>query len=81
MEFTKKELAFLEAEFGYEANDLENMSKESLCEVQDKCFVIEEVETVAAIKDADGDLSERGELAASIVTKIGNGFSDKGDGE
>jgi hypothetical protein len=81
MEFTKKELAFLEAEFGYAANDLENMNKESLYEVQDKCFVIEEIETMAAIKDADGDLSERGEMAASIVTKIGNAFSDKEDEE
>jgi hypothetical protein len=79
MEFTEKELSFLETEFGYAVNDLENMNKESLAEVQDKCFVIEEIETVAAIKGADGDLSERGEMAARIVTKIGNAFSDKED--
>ena len=67
IQFTAKEYAWIEAEFGYTRAQVDRLRPEELSDLANDCFVIEEVETVAA---GEGDLSERGEIAAGIVTKV-----------
>ena len=65
--FTEKEYQFIENEFGYDKEQVNDMSDNELYNLFDECFVIEEKETVAA---GENDLSDRGKTAADIVTKI-----------
>lgn len=69
MKFSKKELEFLKSEFGYTEDQINNLSEDELSDLTDKCFDIE-VDEVVATDDGDGDVSERGETAADIVTKL-----------
>ncbi len=68
IKFTEKEYEFIESEFGYTKEQVDGLSPDELYDLADDCFVIEEEETVAA--GEDGELSERGETAAGIVTKV-----------
>jgi hypothetical protein len=69
---TDEQLAFIEKEFGFNEQALLAMDEDSLYDkVYDECCAIEEIETVAA-DDSHADLSKRGELAADIVTILGN---------
>ena len=68
IKFTEKEYEFIESEFGYTKEQVDGLSPDELYDLADDCFVIEEEETVAA--EEDGELSERGETAAGIVTKV-----------
>lgn len=67
MKFTEKEYAFLKNEFGYSKEDVDGFSEDELLDIGDNCFDIETDETLAA---GDGKISERGEIAAALVTKI-----------
>ena len=68
IKFSKAEYDFIEREFGKNQEQVAALTDDELYDLADDCFVIEEEETVAA--GEDGELSERGELAASIVTKV-----------
>ncbi|MCD8295008.1 MAG: hypothetical protein LUE27_07190 [Clostridia bacterium] len=69
MKFSEKELEFLKNEFGYTENQIDNFSEDELSDLTDECFDIE-VDEVVAADDGNGDVSERGETAADIVTKL-----------
>jgi len=69
MTYTKEELDFLEKEFGLSEKDLAEISEDDLLDIGDQCFEIETEEVLAA---SGGELSERGETAAALVTKINN---------
>lgn len=65
--FNKEELDFLEKEFGLSEKDLAEISEDDLLGIGDQCFEIETEEVLAA---GGGELSEWGETAAALVTKI-----------
>lgn len=66
----KEQLAFIQSEFGIDKEQLEAMSEDELYdEVYDKCCDIE-VETTC--EAGDKELSERGKIAESLVTLLGN---------
>ncbi len=73
IKFTRKEYDFIAEGFGHTKEQVDEMSMDELYDLADECFGIEEEEEeeeeiVAA--GEDGELSERGELAAPIVTKV-----------
>lgn len=71
MTFTKAQAEFIHRELDIEVQDgtSSDLSEEIICEIQDALFDIEAYETNAAEGD---ELSERGQMAAAIVTAIGN---------
>lgn len=68
IKFTEEEYNFIVEEFGYSKEQVDGLGADELYDLADDCFIIEEEETVAA--GDDGELSERGEIAAGIVTKV-----------
>lgn len=71
-----EQLGFIHAEFGVAKEQLFSMSDSEIYDaIYDKCCVIEEVETVATLAD-DSELSERGRIAAEIVTVLGGAIED-----
>ena len=86
-ELTKEQIDFIAREFGIDEEALKQLDDDAIYDkVYDPCCVIEEVETVATLDD-DSDLSERGRIAESIVTLLGNtiavdeGYLDEDDSD
>ncbi len=63
------QLQFIQDEFGYAPDAISVLSNEDFEKLYDHIGDIEVEETMAA---EDGELSERGKMAESIVTVIGN---------
>lgn len=75
----ENQLSFIQNEFGYDPDALSVLSDEDFEKLYDRLGDIEVEETMAA---GDGDLSDRGKIAESIVTVIGNELyrqDDEGD--
>ena len=75
VEFTQREYAFMEKEFGYTKEKVDAFTEDDIDKLIDDCFDIEIAETIAADRAAGDDyeesvLSERGEIAADLVTKL-----------
>lgn len=65
----ESQLSFIQEEFGHDPDALSDLSDEDFEKLYDRLGDIEVEETMAA---DDGDLSDRGKMAESIVTAIGN---------
>lgn len=65
--FNKEQADFIRHELGYEVEGVD-LNDETLSAIQDAAFDVEIEET---IKAGDNELSNRGELAAGIVTLLG----------
>lgn len=71
-----EQLCFIQSEFGIGNEQLFDMSDSEIYNtVYDQCCVIEEVETVATLDDGS-ELSDRGRIAADIVTVLGDAIED-----
>ncbi len=81
IKLTKKEYAFIEKELGYTKNDIAQFTEEQWDSFYDEVCEIEECEAFDADEDAE-ELSDRGEMAAAIVTKYSLYLMElRGDGE
>lgn len=65
---SEKQLGFIKAEFGHDLDALRGMDDDDIDYIYEKLCDIEVDETIAA---GDGELSDRGKMAVSIVTAIG----------
>lgn len=65
----ESQLSFIQEEFVHDPDALSALSDEDFEKLYDRLGDIEVEETMAA---GDGDLSDRGKMAESIVTAIGN---------
>ena len=65
----ESQLSFIQEEFGHDPDALSALSDEDFEKLYDRLGDIEVEETMVA---GDGDLSDRGKMAESIVTAIGN---------
>jgi hypothetical protein len=65
----ESQLRFIQDEFGYDPDALGALSDDDFEKLYDRLGDIEVEETMAA---GDGELSDRGKMAESIVTAIGN---------
>ena len=65
----ESQLSFIQEEFGHDPDTLSALSDEDFEKLYDRLGDIEVEETMVA---GDGDLSDRGKMAESIVTAIGN---------
>lgn len=75
--FTENEYSFIEEKFGISKEAVDAFSEEEYFELQDKCSDIE----VNAIMEAGNDeLSDDGNTASAIITKIGDTLCGE-DGE
>ncbi len=70
---SKKQKKFISDEFGITEQKLSELDEDDLYALYDKLCDIEVDETIEA---GDGDLSERGEMAVSIVTVVGNALAE-----
>ena len=66
---SKEQLDFIQSEFGHDPDALGVLEDDDIDSLYDKLCDIEVEETMAA---GDGELSDRGKMAESIVTVIGN---------
>ncbi len=66
---SKEQLDFIQAEFGHDPDALGVLEDDDIDRLYDRLCDIEVEETMAA---GDGELSERGKMAESIVSIIGN---------
>ena len=66
---SKEQLDFIQSEFGHDVDALGVLEDDDIDSLYDKLCDIEVEETMAA---GDGELSDRGKMAESIVTVIGN---------
>lgn len=66
MTFTDKELAFIEQEFGYTADDIENGGEDLLLEIQDLCF---DIELEGDLQDGS-KMPDRSGIAAGIYQRL-----------
>lgn len=74
---SKKQMEFIEEELGITEEQLQNMTEEEFYDMSEKIADIEVHESMLA--DDDGELSERGEMAASIITLFGESFAEDMD--
>ena len=65
----ESQLSFIQEELGHDPDALSALSDEDFEKLYDRLGDIEVEETMVA---GDGDLSDRGKMAESIVTAIGN---------
>lgn len=65
----ESQLSFIQVEFVHDPDALSALSDEDFEKLYDRLGDIEVEETMVA---GDGDLSDRGKMAESIVTAIGN---------
>lgn len=73
----EKQLSFLKNEFDVGKSDIEKMTVEQWKEIRLRCFEFEGDEALDAAESDSAELSERGEIAASIVnTKYKQLFSE-----
>ena len=70
-DMTEAQKQFICYEMGFSADELDNASEERLGEVYDVLCDIEIEETID-----DDELSERGKLAESLVTLMGNAIAE-----
>ncbi len=71
-ELNKEQVDFIARELGISEDALKQLDEDALYEkVYDPCCVIEEVETVATLDDGS-KLSDKGRIAAGIVTLLGD---------
>lgn len=63
------QINFIQSEFGHDPDAMSALSDEDFEKLYDRLGDIEAEETMAA---DDGELSDRGKMAESIVTLIGN---------
>lgn len=75
---TQTQMDFIKNEFGVTKEQLQNMSEDEFFELNEKICDIEVHETMLADDDSDA-LSERGEIAASIVTLFGESVAEDDD--
>lgn len=73
---SKEQLDFIQSEFGHDVDALGVLEDDDIDSLYDKLCDIEVEETMAA---GDGELSDRGKMAADIVTVIGNELYSQGD--
>ena len=66
LNLSHKQLEFLEKEFSVTETDIQNMNIDRWTELREKCFEIEGAEAMDIPSDTCA-LSDRGEIAASIV--------------
>ncbi len=66
---SKEQLDFIQSEFGHDPDALGVLEDDDIDRLYDRLCDIEVEETMAA---GDGELSDRGKMAESIVTVIGN---------
>lgn len=66
---SKEQLDFIQTEFGHDPDALGVLEDDDIERLYDRLCDIEIEETMAA---GDGELSERGKMAESIVSVIGN---------
>lgn len=66
---SKEQLDFIQTEFGHDPDALGVLEDDDIDRLYDRLCDIEVEETMAA---GDGELSERGKMAESIVSVIGN---------
>lgn len=66
---SKEQLDFIQTEFGHDPDALGVLEDDDIDNLYDRLCDIEVEETMAA---GDGELSERGKMAESIVSVIGN---------
>lgn len=66
---SKEQLDFIQTEFGHDPDALGVLEDDDIDRLYDRLCDIEIEETMAA---GDGELSERGKMAESIVSVIGN---------
>lgn len=66
---SKEQLDFIQTEFGHDPDALGALEDDDIDSLYDRLCDIEVEETMAA---GDGELSERGKMAESIVSIIGN---------
>lgn len=66
---SKEQLDFIQTEFGHDPDALGVLEDDDIDNLYDRLCGIEVEETMAA---GDGELSERGKMAESIVSAIGN---------
>ena len=73
----EKKLSFLKNEFDVGKSDIEKMTVEQWKEIRLRCFEFEGDEALDSAESDSAELSERGEIAASIVnTKYKQLFSE-----
>lgn len=63
------QIEFIKTELGFDKTVIKNMDNDAIDNMYDSICDIEVEETVSV---GDNDLSERGKIAAGIVTLIGN---------
>ena len=64
---------FISKELGFSEEQLKEMDDESFSDIYDRICDIEVDETLNA---GEGEMSERGEMAVSIVTVVGNAMAE-----
>lgn len=69
---SKSQLSFIESELGISAEQIKEMTDDSVSDMYEKVSWIEVDETIAADKERDGEYSDRERMAEGIVTLIGN---------
>lgn len=67
MQLTEGQLQFLQDEFDAKPADIENIERKDWQKIREKCFDIEVAEAVNADNN-DSEISDRGEIAASIAS-------------
>lgn len=67
MQLNEEQLRFLKKEFGVSSDRIQRMEKAEWQEIREKCFDIEVEEAVAA-DFGEGEISDHGEIAASIAS-------------
>ena len=72
-QLNKEMVVFLYKEFSLSENDFQAMTEDELDDLYDKLCDIESAETLSD----NSPLTERGKMVESIVTIVGNYFSEK----
>lgn len=69
---SKSQLNFIEAELGTSAEQIKEMTDDSVFDMYEKVSWIEVDETITAEEERNGKYSDRERMAEGIVTLIGN---------
>lgn len=77
LNLSEEQLDFVCSEFNIDKEQLLSMTDDEIYDnIYDPCCIIEEVEIVATLDD-DSELSQRGALASSIVTVLGEAIDEE----
>ena len=75
---TDEQVNFIKDELGLSKDELFSLDEDALYDVvYDRCCVIEEIETVDAMDRKSEEMTDRGRIAADIVTLLGNSLYDE----